>query len=92
MSEFLLVANKDASRVEAIEFNGLGQADSRQLHIVGRSAVPVAVAYDPVRHYVYWSDVKDRVIYRAPWGSENREEFLNSSIGIGLVEGGYTIV
>lgn len=37
--------------------------------------------------YVYWSDVRERVIYRAHLDGTNKTVFLDSTRGIGIVDG-----
>lgn len=35
----------------------------------------------------YWSDVKERVIYRSQLGSESKEVFLGTEAALGFVDG-----
>ena len=49
---------------------------------------PITLQCLDVCQMVYWSDVKDKAIYRSSLaGAGEREVFLNTSHGIGIVEG-----
>lgn len=57
------------------------------LYFVARSLRPVAVAYDPVDKNVYWSDVRERTIHRVKLDGRSPLVLLDSSRGIGVVDG-----
>ncbi|PVD21301.1 hypothetical protein C0Q70_19473 [Pomacea canaliculata] len=83
-SELLFFTLKESGEVGFISLTG---AQSHDLTLAGRSKHPSAVTYDPIEQVVYWSDVKEYVIYRASLAGGEREMFLNSSHGIGIVDG-----
>ncbi|KAK3580303.1 hypothetical protein CHS0354_003537 [Potamilus streckersoni] len=55
--------------------------------LVATSTQPAAVAYDPVSMMVYWSDLKDKCVYRAPLNGSYKEVVLSSTDGVGTVHG-----
>ena len=61
--------------------------------VLAYSPRPVAVTFDPVKREVFWSDVKERLVYRMKLGDGGdgvlgrKEVMLNASHGIGFVEG-----
>ncbi|KAL3858988.1 hypothetical protein ACJMK2_009232, partial [Sinanodonta woodiana] len=55
--------------------------------LVATSTQPAAVAYDPVSMMVYWSDLKDKCVYRAPLNGSYREVVLSTIDGVGAVHG-----
>ncbi len=84
--EILLYADKDKGHVGLLP---LGGANLTERHILAGSTMPVAVGYDPVKQQVYWSDVKDRAIYRIGMQDEHKTVFLNASSGLATVDGLY---
>ncbi|KAK7497721.1 hypothetical protein BaRGS_00011116, partial [Batillaria attramentaria] len=83
-SELLFFTLKGSGEVGFISLTG---AQSHDLTLAGRSTHPSAVTYDPIEQVVYWSDVKEHVIYKASLAGGEQEVFLNSSDGIGIVDG-----
>ncbi|XP_012940627.1 uncharacterized protein LOC101861747 [Aplysia californica] len=84
-SELLFFTLRDSGEVGFISLRG---AQSPYLTLAGRSSQPSAVTYDPIKQVVYWSDVKEGVIYRSTLaGTGDQEIFLNSTNGIGIVDG-----
>ena len=85
----LLYADNDKGQVGILPLGGSNVSD---LYILASSVMPVAVGYDPVDQGVYWSDVKERVIYRVSLNGSDRQAFLGEEDGIGTVDGGYIIL
>lgn len=83
-SELLLYADKDKGHIGILPLDGDNVTDH---YILATSVMPVAIGYDPVDHLVYWSDVKERVIYRVGLKSLEKEVFLSEAHGIGTVDG-----
>lgn len=80
--KILFYADKDKAHIGVLSLDV-----STEPHILASSPMPVAIGYDPLTSLIYWSDVRDRAIYTINLDGANRQTFLNSSQGIGTVDG-----
>ncbi|KAI8484589.1 hypothetical protein Bbelb_376960 [Branchiostoma belcheri] len=77
---FLLVADKDGEILLQVNITS-GSTTTLPLGDVG---VPVALDYDPLTDYVYWSDNRNKKIHRARRDGSGRETILDISNVRGL--------
>ena len=63
------------------------QAEDDDIVLIARSSRPVAVTYDAVQQQVFWSDVRERQIYRSNLDGSDVSVLLNITQGLGFVEG-----
>ena len=63
------------------------QAEDDDVVLIARSSRPVAVTYDAVQRQVFWSDVRERQIYRSNLDGSDVTVLLNITQGLGFVEG-----
>ncbi|CAH1780232.1 unnamed protein product [Owenia fusiformis] len=80
----LLYAEMDQGGIWFVTLHGKRKVKKR---LVASSNNPVALAYDPLHQMVYWSDVRDRAIYKVHVFAGNKQVVLSSSQGIGVVDG-----
>ncbi|KAL5021884.1 hypothetical protein ScPMuIL_001039 [Solemya velum] len=83
VDEFLVYADAD-SGIVGISSIGFASPD---IFILAKANIPAAVTYDPVGQMVYFSDLGDRAVYRVKLDGSGLTQVLNSTNGVGLVEG-----
>ncbi|XP_013392591.1 uncharacterized protein LOC106160517 [Lingula anatina] len=83
-TDYLFWTKKDTGQIGYLNPSKLYSGDT---YLVAQSSRPVAVAYDPVDKKVYWSDVREKSVYRANLNGTSKQLFLPHTAGIGVVDG-----